>query len=79
MASFRVLSDDESPLTDQQVRDGTCIRDESEAGDLGIVYMNVGHLKDDEEYKLLKNPFIPDKNFKFPSVTDSSGRNRSFQ
>ena len=72
--------DHESPLIDQQVRDGSCIRDESEAGgDSCIVYTNIGCFSDDKRYKLVKYPFVLDKNFKFSNATDSSGHNRLIQ
>ena len=45
-------------------------------GDLRAVYLNVSSLGNDHKYRLLTNPFVTNRNYKFPSVDDGSDRKR---
>ena len=48
-------------------------------GDIGSVVTVVSNLTDQEKYRLLTDPFHPNRFYQFPCIKDSSGKNRFFK
>ena len=48
-------------------------------GDIGSVVPDVNNLTDQERYRLLTEPFHPNRFYQFPCIKDSSGKNWFFK